>query len=966
MKRPLLFAFLALWTLHPAKGQEWMERFLKERDDQEAARRAEQSRRPAPTPADRGNERIPPPDATTLRDLVPAAPQPTVRRAQPVIPAQEAPVEPAPAAAPEAAPYDPALPVRRAQPVEPFLGTEEPAAPSTRPEAAPVIPAETPVEEATPLPTPDRPTRTAQEALDAPVDPVPRRIVETAPAAPARPVEPAPEQESAARASALEKLDPGAHEIRLSPGVRSAPADVIQFAYANDLYAKKDYERAISEFERYLHLYNTGRDRQAALYRLAESYRHRGTTNAAKRNYEALIYNYPMSDFVGPASYRLAEICFQDKDFNGAATYFRKAAVWLKDPPLVLSSKYYTARSLEGMMLTTEAISAYNDVLAADGENPFREASQLALVDLLTKSKKQTQALRLLEAIRFETKKPALIAETTARIGLLLLEENQNAKAVEELQKALTLPELGSWREITEVGLLRVLYNDGKYQEVLDLYGKSDGKYSKASEPEVLLVVGNSYRQLNRYDEANKLYDRVVSEFGKSSYAGEASYERLVALYNAQSAELIPSIDAYLEAHPEQSPKHDQLTLMKAEAFYKEKLYAQAAPVYAQLEASGLSAALKAEVSFKLGWCYAQTGLYDLAIEAFSTFLSRYPENKLTPKALAQRGFCYEQKRDFPAALKDFDALLQRNDKAREREFALLHKALIYGQQEENRRMVETFQTLLKEYPQSTAVGQANYWIGLTALQARDYARAIEPLRAARSLDKEFADRATGHLLAAQFALEDRDGLAAEVDQADAKMHIRPEMLRWLGAEYLKAGDPRNAVKYYEVLLAREDPALIQPADWLDLGQAETRMGEWDKAIGHLGSYLAKVTDPIPKARGYLALGRARLGKDDYDGAQEAARQVQQLQPEGQLQAYGRMLAGDVSMARSQYEEAAKMFLSVSIVFEDPVITPQAMEKAYQAYRKAGDQEKAGKTLNDLQTRYPEYQVAQPTAGLNP
>jgi|GEM_PF-167464 len=979
MKRPLLFALLALWSVHPVTGQEWMERFLKERDEQEAARRAEENRRRPSAGAERSNEaerssgaersseRIPPPEATSLRDLVPAATPPPVRRAQPVTPVEEEPLEPAPAVPP----YNPEMPVRRAQPVEPFLAPGEPATPPAVPAATPVaVPAEVP--EPTPTPRP----RTPREALEAPVDPVPARIVETTP--PEEPVEARPDApadsadgeepapESVSRATALEKLDPRAHEIRLSPGVRSAPADVIQFSYANNLYAKKDYDRAISEFERYLHLYNTGRDRQAALYRLAESYRHKGTYNAARKNYEALIYNYPMSDFVGPASYRLGEICFQEKDFEGAVTFFRKAAVWLKDPPLVLSSKYYVARSLEGLMLTTEAISAYNDVLAEDGENPFREASQLSLVELLSRSKQRTQALRLLEAIRSESKKPAIVAEATARIGLLLLEENQNAKAVEEFRKALAMPELGSWREITEIGLLRVLYNDGKYQEVLDIYAKSDGKFSKTALPEVLLVVGNSHRQLNHPEEANRFYDRIVSEFGQSPYAGEASYERLVALYNADSPDLIPAIDAYLEAHPGPDPKHDQLTLMKAEAYYKQKLYAQAAPVYAQLESSRLSDALKAEAAFKLGWCHAQTGFYDPAIEAFSQFLSRYPRNKLTPTALAQRGFCYEQKRDLPAALKDFDALLKNHAKAREREFALLHKALIYGQQEDNRRMVETFQTLLKEYPESAAAGQANYWIGLTALQTRDYARAIEPLTKARKLDKEFADRATGHLLAAQFALEDRDALAAEVDQADAKMHIRPEMLRWLGAEYLKAGKPRSAVKYYEVLLSREDPALVQPEDWLELAQAETRLGEWDKAIGHLDTYLEKVSDPIPKARGYLAMGRARLGKDDYDGAQEAARQVQQLQPEGQLHAFGRILAGDVAMARNRYEEAAKLFLSVSIIFEDPVITPQAMEKAYLAYRKAGDAEKAGKTLNDLQTRYPEYQIAQPTAGLQP
>ena len=54
-------------------------------------------------------------------------------------------------------------------------------------------------------------------------------------------------------------------------------------------------------------------------------------------------------------------------------------------------------------------------------------------------------------------------------------------------------------------------------------------------------------------------------------------------------------------------------------------------------------------------------------------------------------------------------------------------------------------------------------------------------------------------------------------------------------------------------------------------------------------------------------------------------------------------------------EAAAKLYESVSIAFDDDQISPQAMEKAYSAYRTAGKTKESQAILNKLQSRYPEY-----------
>src|SRR5947208_10703057 len=102
--------------------------------------------------------------------------------------------------------------------------------------------------------------------------------------------------------------------------------------------------------------------------------------------------------------------------------------------------------------------------------------------------------------------------------------------------------------------------------------------------------------------------------------------------------------------------------------------------------------------------------------------------------------------------------------------------------------MAQTFQQLLKEYPKSSAVAQANYYIGKAAFDGKDYKRAITSLDAARRLNREqYYNPATLRIILAYFYLRDRKTTTTEVDGFLAiteSANVPPEVLEWLGIEY--------------------------------------------------------------------------------------------------------------------------------------------------------------------------------------
>lgn len=816
-----------------------------------------------------------------------------------------------------AAPMEPFMPVRKAVPVQP-----EPTPVPVR-KAVPVAPSPTPTPEATPNPTPAPIPATPTPA---PVPPAP------VPAAPEPAATPTPEL----------------------PVAKSA--DQILLDYANGLYGRNLHDMAAPEYDRFLKLYPISRDRELVMFRLGECYRSTGNLNNAKLAYENLLASYGSGEFVGPAAYRLADLYYQEKDYQSALSFFRRASVLLKDPSIVAASDFYTGRCLEMLGRSLEARSAYEEVIGTNAAPAFVEASRLSLAQLLGNASMKKEALQQLDVLAREASKPELRAEALVKAGLTRIDLKDLQRAKADLDAALGIPEIGSMKEAAQIGVLKILFESQKYPEFLDQYPGLLDTLSADARPEILMLAASAHRQLSQTQQAQEIYARVSKDYPGSDYDKQARFESLVGLYNSGGAGVVEAADAFLAQSPAPE-KRDQVALLKAETLFKKEDYSAAMPVYEGLQGSVLPGRLKTEAVFKYAWCCQKLRLHEKAAAGFTQFLSEAPGHKLAASALAQRAVAYQQLKNLPAALKDFDSILTRFPQTPERELALQQKALILGQLEDDPGMTQTFRQLLKEFPQSPAAAQANYWIGWAAFKAKEYKEALAPLDQARKLDgQQFLEPATLRIMLSHYYLEQKQELAAEVDlysKSQSKGKVPAQVLRWLSGEFYKANRFQEAERYLAALVAR--PEEVMPDDWLNLGRSQSGQQLFGKAIASLETYLGLVKEPYPKAVGLLALGQAQLGNRLFELAEKSAEQACSLQPEGKLNAQGRILLGDIAAGAGDHEKAARVYMSISVVFDDPQITPAALEKAAKAYQRAGKAAEAAKVINTLQSRYPEY-----------
>ena len=110
------------------------------------------------------------------------------------------------------------------------------------------------------------------------------------------------------------------------PPVESAESpEQNQLNYANGLFGRKLYDLAVPEYEKFLGLYPTSSARATALFYMGQAYRAINRTAAARSSFQTVLRDFPDGELAGPASYGLAEISFNEKDYASALPLFHRA-----------------------------------------------------------------------------------------------------------------------------------------------------------------------------------------------------------------------------------------------------------------------------------------------------------------------------------------------------------------------------------------------------------------------------------------------------------------------------------------------------------------------------------------------------------------------------------------------------------------------------------------------------------------
>ena len=813
------------------------------------------------------------------------------------------------------------------------------------------------------------PVRPAKPIGDGAEEAIPKGVpIKRPPAKPPVPAGETPAAEPAPRPPALKPaLRPAAPpeiegDIVIKPSGTPTSPDQVQLQYADGFFTRKMYRDAAPEYERYLEQFprTVAADRQAAYYRLAECYRNVNAINNAKANYETLLGAYPDGEFVGYAAYRLATILYDEKEYRGALPVFRRASVRLRQPTLVVASKFFVGRCLEATGQKSEARAIYEDVAGVATGNPYQDASRLSVARLLTEGNRRDDALKWLLPLAAETPNPQIKSEATARAGLLQLDLGKVEEAERTIATALTLPEGGAWKDDLTVALFQLLFEKKDFKGLIAKFEANNSASSLKLDNRlrILVLVGRAQSELGQKTDAMKIYEQIMADFPATTQSRDAAYARLNILYEGDDPRLLDELNKFLTENPT-APQVESVSLMKAEVLFLKTDYANAAPIYQVLVEKGkkLAPAMLGECLFRLGVCRSRLQEYDKAETVFTRFVKDFPNHAKTPTVLAERGDARKQLKQFSTALKDFEELATKFPKAKEREFGLENLALIYSQMGDSSKMATTFEVLLRDFPETPAKAKACHWIGWAAMEGKDFKKAIAFFRKAREADgKLYFDRDTLAVIICAYNLDDWTTVETEMaayEKAGGKASIPTDITRGLALHHYKSGANERVEQLIPAIILKKEAT---PDDFVLLARARVKLGKFKDAVDSYDNYLALVKDPVPRAGGLLEKCDAQTQGGMLDEARKTAEDGLSFAPEGKANGEFRLRVGEIELARKNYLAAMRVFEGlIATLPDDDDITPRAIERAIECHKFLRNDADVKRLENMIRSRFPEY-----------
>jgi TolA-binding protein len=787
------------------------------------------------------------------------------------------------------------------------------------------------------------------------------RVAEPVTAAPA----PAPEVRRAepvapaGAATALPAVDPtdGTEAIRAAPSNLADDPARRAFEQANAFYGQKMHDLAVPKYQEFLATAPRGIDRQAAWFRLGECRRAEKRTAEAAAAYRQLLSEFNSGEFLGPAAYRLGEIQFGGRDFDGAAASFRLAAHHVRDAKLRLAAKFFEGRALEAANRTAEALSAYREVAAQKENNPYRERAVFDLAEADARAGLTDSALRQLRGLAETAQNPVIRTSAAVKAGLLAIDQRDFETARPLLEMGAANQELANWRAAAQAGLVRLEYESENYPAAAKLADEILPLLPAEAQPDVLLLAANARRQMGEQARALALYDRLVVDYPGSTAARDAGFHRLVSLVAQQDPRSLAQIEAFLQSSSSEDQRA-KAELLKAELLFGQDRFAEAAELYRKASTARGTERYRPDALYKLAWCQLQAKAYDDAVEVLTRFLLQYPRHPLAGSAYAQRAVAQLETGDQVAALADFEAVIDRYRDAKEREDAMTQRALLLGNLQRPAEMAAGFERLLAEYPGTKAGAQAHFWIGYAASDAGQHREAIAPLEKARELDPgKYGERATLRLLLSHYQRQDRAATGREAKTLGPEK-APAEVREWLGMTALDAGDHATAAEFLAPLAGLDGAT---PELRMSLAQAQLGAGQNEAARATLDNLLPKVHEPRVKARAHLIMADVLIALRDGAAAKAQAEEAQRLQPEGRLNAEARLANGRALLAQDKFDDAARAFMAVALLYDEKDLTPQALVLAEQAYRQADNTGDADRAREELQRRYPDFKPPVPS-----
>lgn len=707
------------------------------------------------------------------------------------------------------------------------------------------------------------------------------------------------------------------------------------------------------------------------LFRLGECYRRTKHPAEAEAAYKRLVETCPTSANVHRANLQRALIQMDagGGSLESAAASFEKLAAAGLPPEVRSAALYHWGETLERLTRLPDALARYEQLGKEFPDTDYGMYSGLRVAWILTKTGKpedRRRAMGIYLDLAHKSKDPKVAEEAfyfAAQVALVDTRYEESANLFQSLRT-----KYPNSTRVVESALSAGWANfyAGRFKEASDVLNLIIDNAQHPLREEVLYVKANCLRQLEQRAEAVALYDQQLAAFPEGRLSKQAWYEKLTTLYRDGKYEEVLKVSSQGRQPPEAYVDH--VYWMNSEAALAVKQPEVAVQNCRLLVDKCPASPFVKDALYRLGWMSQKQEAWESASSWFLQVAGRFPEDPLAAKALYASGVCLARLGQSEAALRDWTALLTKYPNSDMVAETLYQKAMEELRVKNARAAGGTLDERMRRFPEDARKAEVLYWRGSICRQANDAVEAEKLFLAclAATPSKEFEREAMlelGMLLQQAGRKPEAAALFQKLLDAPIAEKLGVDRLAWLSEFQLEQKQYDAAAQAANVMIAlKPDKGWLQTA-WTLVGRVHRAKSERDPAIRAFTEALGTGATTVYGAEAALRLGELLTEAGRFDEAfkhltDAAARAAAPDLLGLRANAYAGLARN--AEQKGDAEGALRYYMSVGILFDDPVLVPEALSKAAALLDKLGRKEEAKAMRDELRTRYPASPLANP------
>ncbi len=730
-----------------------------------------------------------------------------------------------------------------------------------------------------------------------------------------------------------------------------------EFDFANGLFSRGMYSMAVEEYQKFIDKYPISKYRESAHYRIGESF------FLAKDNMEALARfkkfkeQYPEGVLTLKAALREGQIFYRKGELERAKEQFQALTEAKGDPEIAASAIYYLTGIQRKLGEDEESVEKLLGLVSAHPDSKYIPFAYMDLGDAHLRSEDPGKSVEFYDKAAALSRSEKIKARANLGAGYASYLLKDYASAQKYYKKVIAAPAEKEAFTDAATGLVAAYYYSGDYDKVIKeasvLAGKVEASEKKA---QILYMLGSAYFSRDMYDDAVNSYSEAArgypdTQFGKKSRLNEAW-----ALYRAKKLEKsLESVDHFLR-NPERAV--DEALYLKAKILAGIERFEESIMVYAKLLDKFKESEYYKEALYDTGWLSDETRDFEKASIYYRKFVNGYPDDERSPEVLLKTAQNNLNLGKYAEAEKDYSLFLERYGDNPLEEKVLYQLGKVYIGMEKFDKLIKIYERFLEEHPASEVTDAVVYWIGFAYQEAGNWDKAPKFYKKlGDEKTSEYYKRSREAIAFAMFQkgeFEKSAGFYLMMITTQPGYRLPEGVYQWTAEQFFDENKSRESLTVIEAYLKNYPEVKISGMIMCMAAENHRRLGEYDIA----GEKFRKAIDAEDAetflGRIYLGLGRNYRDMGDNKQALESFEKALKMHKDHMVGAYARFETAAIMGKMSRYNEAAKMYMMVAILYDEKELCPRAIYLAADAYKQAGDFYKADEMYHELIDRYPD------------